>query len=86
MTRPEKNLYRNINSVAVYPMISWGGLEILAIEHGIEDYVVYREHFGENESEAHRVKIRTSTSNRSYFIYNSTRIYLDQCFRVEKFV
>lgn len=86
MTRPEKELYTDVEPVAVYPMLSWGGLEILAIEHGYDDYVVYREHFGEKESDVHRVKIRTAASNRSFFIYNSTRIYLDQCFRIEKFV
>ena len=86
MTRPEKELYKDAKPVAIYPIISWGGIEILAIEHGYDDYVVYREHYGEEDSEVHRVKIRTAASGRSFFIYNTTRIYLDQCLRVEKFI
>ena len=86
MTRPEKELYKDVKPVAVYPISSWGGIEILAIEHGYDDYVVYRENYGEPDESIHRVKIRTAASNRSFFIYNSTRIYLDQCFRIESFV
>lgn len=82
MTRQEMDKYKDTKPVAVFPMDNWGGIEILAIEYGINDYVVYRENYGKPEEKLHRALIRVAASHRSFFIYNSERVYLDQCMRV----
>lgn len=81
MTRQEMDQYKDKKPVAVYPMGTWGGLEIYDILYGIDDYVVYKENFGRQEKTFHKVKIRTAPSDRHYFIYNSNKVYLDLCLR-----
>ena len=82
MNKQERDQYKDTRPVAVYPMSNWGGLEIIAIEYGINDFVVYRENFGLPER-LHRAVVRIDKNDRSFFIYNSTRIHLDQCMKCQ---
>ena len=77
MTRQEKREYMEMPTVAVYSF-GLAGLEIKAIEYGIEDYVV----FVAMEKTVHRTKICTPPSGTSYFRYGNLRIRLDECMRV----
>ena len=81
MTREEMQKYRDAKPVAVY---SFGlcGIEILDIEYGINDAVIYRFCSGSEEVEKpHRARIYYSNNDRNYFLYNGRRIHLDECMR-----
>ena len=81
MTKEEKKAYENKRPVAVYPMSNWGGIEILDILYGIEDYVVYRFNFGEPQ-ELHRSKIRYGVNHSSFRTPAGYSVRLDECERV----
>lgn len=79
MTKQEKEIYRHKKPIAVYCMSNWGGVEILDILYGIDDYVVARFNFGEPQ-EPHRVKIRYGVKTDTFRIGRTT-IHLDECMR-----
>lgn len=80
MTKEEKKLYESKNPVALYPMSNWGGIEILDILYGIEDYVVYRFNFGKPQ-ELHRAKIHYGVNHSSFRTTAGYRVRLDECER-----
>ena len=82
MTRCDMERYKDKTPIAVFPMSNWGGVEILDIEYGIDDYVVCRYNFGETEEKLHRLMIRTSNDGQTFFVLDSRTIYLDECMRV----
>lgn len=57
----------------------FGGLGIIEIEYGINDYVIYDDGFFGGKKKQHRAKIYYS--NNPYFIYNGVRIHLNECIR-----
>lgn len=80
MTKQEKNKALQMETIAYYS--GFGGVEIKAIEYGIEDYVIFiANSFIPNIRTAHRVKIYYNTS-RPYFNYHTLQIHLDECIRV----
>ena len=81
MTKEEKKAYEEKQPVAVYPMCNWGGIEILDILYGIEDYVVYRFNFGEPQ-EPHKAKIRYGVNHSSFRTPAGYSVRLDECMRV----
>ena len=81
MNKQERDQYKDRKAVAVFPMTNFGGIEILDIIYGIDDYVVYRFNFGEPK-EAHKAKIRYGTNYDSFRTYAGYTIRLDECLRV----
>jgi len=81
MTKEEKKAYENKRPVATYCLTNWGGIEILDILYGIEDYVVYRFNFGEPQ-ELHRAKINYGVNHSSFRTSAGYSIRLDECMRV----
>lgn len=81
MNKEEKKAYESKEPVAVYPMTNWGGIEILDILYGIEDYVVYRFNFGEPQ-ELHKAKIRYGVNHSSFRTPAGYSVRLDDCTRV----
>lgn len=77
MTRQDKQRYMEMPTVAVYSF-GLAGLEIKAIEYGIEDYVIY---IG-TDKKIHRSRIYTAPSGQFYFRYGRWRICFDECMRV----
>ena len=82
MTKEEMKAYKDKKPVAVYPMSNWGGIEILDIEHGIDEYVIARFNFGTVEEKLHRIKIEYNKHGVPYFIMSGNRVRLDDCMRV----
>lgn len=80
MTVQEQEKYKNAEPKAVCCLSNWGGVEIMDIEYGIEDYVIARYNYGEPQ-ECHRCKIHYG-SNVSSFRLGRRTIRLDQCMRV----
>lgn len=54
-------------------------LEVLEIEYGIDDYVIYK---FSNDIKARRGKLYTTVKGRSYFKVRGTRYYLDEFMKV----
>ena len=81
MTRAEMEVYKDKKPIAVYPMSNWGGVEILDVQYGIEDYAIARYNFGKAEDKVHRVKIKYSADS-AYIRLDGNQIRLDECMRV----
>lgn len=81
MTKAEMEKYKDKKPIAVYPMSNWGGIEILDIEYGIDDYVICRFNFGEPEDKLHRVKVTYGARSTTIYV-DGTRIRLGDCMRV----
>jgi len=74
--------YRNKKPIAVFTMSNWGGIEVLDIIHGIDDYVIARYNFGKPEKTIHNVKVRYTTAGTPYFRIGDDYIRLDECMKV----
>lgn len=73
----------NTNNVkAVFCMCNYGGIEILEIENGINDSIVYRYNFGTPENKNHKARIYYTVSGNAYFKTKTGRVYLSECMRV----
>ena len=79
MTKKEMEKYKDKKPIVVCPMGNWGGVEILDIEHGIDDYVICRCNFGTPEKKLHRVKV--------YYGEKAATIYIDgEMLKLENFM
>lgn len=72
----------DIKVIAVYGMCNFGGIEILDIEYGINDRIVYRYNFGQSENKIHKARTYDTVGGRLYFNTKHGRIYLDECMSV----
>ena len=77
MTKEMKEKYKDAKPIATYCLSNWGGIEILDILYGIDDYVVSR-YYGK---ELHCNKINYGVKHSSFRIGRLT-IRLDECMRV----
>lgn len=82
MRTPLYKKYANAKAIGVLPLCNFGGLEILDIEYGIEDYVIACFNFGNGRYDFRRHKICTTPSGRQYFRKQGTRYYFDEVMRV----
>lgn len=57
---------------------AWGGIEIIDIEHGINDFVIWR---WSNESKLHKSRAYYDSKRGAYFKVNGRREYLDEYMR-----
>lgn len=76
-------LYKYEKSIAYYS--GFDGIEIKAIEHGINDYVYYVAsawYGGEAAKTYHCKRIYYPAKTSPYFLHNGTRIKLDECIRM----
>lgn len=76
---------RNENDTPVigcYCLCNTGGIEILDIRYGIEDKVLFRWRIYDTVSRKTLSVVRTDDFGRSYFNTRNTRIYLDECIKV----
>lgn len=81
MNKEMKEKYRKQDMpIATYCMCNWGGIEILDILYGIDDYVVWRENYGEPNKDVHCSKINHGV-NHSSFRAGRYTIRLDECMR-----
>ena len=69
-----------VPAVAYYS--GYGGIEIVNIINGINDYVEYRAPAWYGKPKAHRTKIYYNDKH-AYFEYHGHRISFDDCIRVD---
>lgn len=74
MTKAEKEMYSNKYPIGVYTLSNFGGIAVLDVIYGIDDYVVVKYY----DISIHRVKIMHTASGRSYFRIGRYRIYMDE--------
>ena len=67
--------------VGVMPLTNFGGLAIMEIENGIDDYVWVTDNYGDGYKNITRNKIRYNTKGEPYFIRNGHTWYLNEFMR-----
>lgn len=73
-----KKEYANNNTIAYYS--GFGGIEIKAIEYGINNFVIFVAGAWCSEHSIHRSKIYYN-NDRPYFKYKGIRVHLDNCIK-----
>lgn len=74
--------YAETRACGVFPLNCFGGVEILDIQCGIEDYAVACFNFGTGRYKIRRHKIQTSESGRAFIRKEGERYYFDQIMKV----
>lgn len=64
--------------IGVCPTCNFGGVCIMEIEHGIDDYVIHAENYGDGYIRTSRSRIMYSNKGYPYFIRNKQRWYLSE--------
>ena len=73
-----KEMYKDKQSIATVCLCNWGGLEVLDVLYGIEDYLVTCFNYGDGRTSISRNKIYHTTSGRDYIRKCGRRFYLDE--------
>lgn len=79
MTKQEKQYYLNKEYQAYYSGFS--GIEIKEIQYGIDDHIIFVAGAWCSKKSVHRSKVNYTQAGRGYFLYNGSRIPLDECIR-----
>lgn len=79
MTNREKQAVINARCIGYYSGFS--GIEIKAIENGIDDYIVFVAGTWYGKKEVHRSRVYYTASGKAFFRFNNNRIPLDECIR-----
>lgn len=74
--------YAETRPCGVYTLCNWGGLSILDIEYGFEDYAVVCFDFGNSRQQIRRHKIQRTASGRPFIRKQGRRYYFDQIMKV----
>lgn len=82
MRTPLYKQYAETKAVGYYCMGNFGGLEILAVEFGFEDYAVACFNFGTGRQKIRRHKIQRTQAGRPFIRKNGTRFYFDEIMAV----
>lgn len=77
-----KEMYKDIPAVGYVGLSNWGGLEVLDVLYGIDDYLVTCFNYGDGRTRISRNKIYTAASGRCYIRKSGRRFYLDEIMRV----
>ena len=70
--------YADTKPIRVMALCNWGGLEILDIEYGIDDYVIACFNYGNGRLEIRRHKVMYTPAGRVYIRKHGVRYYYDQ--------
>lgn len=74
--------YFTKKAICYMPLATWGGLEILDILYGIEDYVIACFNWGADRHEIRRHKINHTPDGRAFIRKEGRRYYLDDMMQV----
>lgn len=66
----------------ILTLCNWGGLAIMEIENGFDDYVYVCDNYGDGYKNITKNKIHYTTNGDAYFIRGGRRWRLDQFMRV----
>lgn len=77
-----KEQYKNTMAIGYASISNWGGLEVLDVLYGIDNYLVTCLNWGEGRTRISRNKIYTTASGREYIRKDGRRFYLDEIMRI----
>lgn len=80
MNKQEKAKYKDARPIGVMCLSNWGGLEVMGIEYGIDDYIIWRFNYGEPQN-LHRSVVNYKPERPSFRAGRMT-IHLDEVMRV----
>lgn len=80
MTRKEKQAVKAMPAAGVW--YTFGGVELKAIEYGVNDYALIVVNPGFSSESVHRVKVCCDSSSRDYIRVYGRRLYFCNCERV----
>lgn len=66
----------------ILTLCNWGGLAIMEIENGFDDYVIVCDNYGDGYKNITKNKIHYTTNGDAYFIRGGRRWRLNQFMRV----
>lgn len=72
---------KDFKPVGVLTLNNFGGLAVMEIEHGIDDYVYVTDNYGDGYKNITRNKVRYNKKGKSYFIRNGHTFYLKEFMR-----
>ena len=77
MTKEEREQYKDKKPIAVFPIGSYLGVEILDIQHGIDDRAIYK------YSDSDKIfSAKIKYGKRDSFRTDNYTVFLDECLRV----
>ena len=83
ISKEEKEKYQEKKPISIYGMSNFGGIAILDILYGIEDYIVwYDSQIKAEKRKIHVSKIYYSKNGRYFKPYGSLHIKLYDCLRI----
>lgn len=83
LNKEERLNYQNKESIAVYGLSNFGGIAIIDIIYGIEDYIVwYNSQIESEKRKIHVSKIYYSENGGFFKPYGSLYVKLSECLRV----
>lgn len=83
LNKEERLNYQNKESIAVYGLSNFGGIAIIDIIYGIEDYIVwYNSQIESEKRKIHVSKIYCSENGGFFKPYGSLYVKLSECLRV----
>ena len=68
--------------VGVHPLNNHGGLAIMEIKHGIDDYVIVCDNYGDGYKNISKCRVFYNAKGRPYFTRHKQRYYLNEFMRV----
>ena len=68
---------KHYNVVGVLPLDAFGGIEVLSIDYGIDDTVLFRWNHG-SPGKTTRAKVRSNASGRMFFVSLGIRRFIDE--------
>ena len=81
-TLPLYKKYENTKPIGTFCLCNFGGLEILDIEYGIDDYIIACFNFGTGRQQIRRHKIQITPSGRMFIRKQNVRYYMDEILRI----
>ena len=73
--------YADTPAIGGLCLCNWGGIEILDITNGINDYVVACYNYGRGRQKIRKHKIEYASSGRNFFRKDGRRYYFDEATR-----
>ena len=81
MNTPLYKKYADTPAIGGLCLCNWGGIEILDIIYGINDYVVACFDFGNGRRKIRKHKIEYTSNGRDFFRKEGRRYYFDEIMR-----
>ena len=83
LSKEERTKYQKKEPIALYGMSNFGGIAIIDIIYGIEDYIVwYNSQIDAEKRKIHVSKIYCSENGDYFKPYGSMYVKLSECLRV----